>query len=64
MKSMLESYLTLEQTALLAATLAAQTRAGGSLEAPLVARTLAERGPAAALPGRGHARFESRGRSR
>lgn len=44
MKSMLESYLTLEQTALLAATLAAQTRASGSLEAPLVARTLAERG--------------------
>jgi hypothetical protein len=42
MKSMLESYLTLEQTALLAATLAAQTRASGSLEAPLVARTVAE----------------------
>ncbi len=41
MKSMLESYLTLEQTELLAATLEAQTRASGSVEAPLVAGMLA-----------------------
>lgn len=43
MKSMLESYLTLAQTDLLSATLAAQTRASGSVEAPVVARILNER---------------------
>lgn len=43
MKSMLESYLTLEQTDLLSATLAAQTRASGSVEAPAVAGLLEER---------------------
>jgi ubiquinone/menaquinone biosynthesis C-methylase UbiE len=35
-KSLLESYLTLEQTELLSATLEAQTRASGSVEAPAV----------------------------
>ena len=43
MKSMLESYLSLEQTDLLAATLKAQTRASGSVEAPRVAEILSER---------------------
>jgi len=43
MKSMLESYLSLEQTNLLAATLKAQTRASGSVEAPRVAGILSER---------------------
>ncbi len=44
MKTMLESYLTLEQTDLLGATLEAQTRASGSAEIPVVAATLNERG--------------------
>jgi ubiquinone/menaquinone biosynthesis C-methylase UbiE len=43
MKSLLETFLTLEQTALLSATLEAQTRASGSAEAPKVVRTLNER---------------------
>lgn len=43
MKSMLESYLSLEQTDLLATTLKAQTRASGSVEAPRVAGILSER---------------------
>ena len=43
MKSLLETFLTLEQTALLSATLEAQTRASGSAEAPLVVRLLHER---------------------
>ena len=40
---MLESYLTLEQTDLLSATLKAQTRASGSAEIPVVVRVLAAR---------------------
>ncbi len=44
MKPMLETYLTLEQTDLLAATLEAQTRASGAAEIPALARILAERG--------------------
>jgi SAM-dependent methyltransferase len=43
MKSLLETFLTLEQTALLSATLEAQTRASGSAEIPLVVRLLHER---------------------
>ena len=43
MKSLLETFLTLEQTALLSATLEAQTRASGSVETPLVVRILNER---------------------
>jgi SAM-dependent methyltransferase len=43
MKSMLETYLTLEQTKLLSATLEAQTRASGFVETPAVVRLLAER---------------------
>jgi SAM-dependent methyltransferase len=42
-KSMLETHLSLEQTDLLAATLRAQTRASGSVEAPRVAGILSER---------------------
>ena len=44
MKSMLESFLTLEQTDLLSTTLQAQTRASGAVEAPAVVRILQERG--------------------
>jgi ubiquinone/menaquinone biosynthesis C-methylase UbiE len=43
MKSLLETFLTLEQTALLSATLEAQTRASGSAEIPRVVRILNER---------------------
>ena len=43
MKSLLETFLTLEQTALLSATLEAQTRASGSAESPVVVRHLNER---------------------
>jgi len=43
MKSLLETFLTLEQTALLSATLEAQTRASGSAETPLVVRILNQR---------------------
>ena len=43
MKSMLETYLTFEQTDLLSATLEAQTRASGSVELPAVVRILKER---------------------
>ena len=43
MKTMLESFLTLQQTDLLGATLEAQTRASGSVEAPAVVRILNER---------------------
>lgn len=43
MKSLLETFLTLEQTALLSATLEAQTRASGAAELPTVVRLLHER---------------------
>jgi ubiquinone/menaquinone biosynthesis C-methylase UbiE len=43
MKSMLETYLTFEQTDLLSTTLEAQTRASGSAEIPAVVRILNER---------------------
>ncbi len=44
MKTLMESYLTLEQTKLLGAALEAQTRATGTVELPLVARHLGARG--------------------
>lgn len=43
MKSLMESYLTLEQTDLLRATLEAQTRASGFAEIPTVVRLLSDR---------------------
>lgn len=43
MKSMMETYLSLERTKLLGVTLAAQTRASGSVELPVVAGILGER---------------------